>query len=371
VRILSVVGARPQFVKAAVLLKAFEEHNRTSDPPIEHHLLHTGQHHDAGLSDIFFEQLQLPQPDVSLGIGSGKHGIQTAAMMASIEASLESWRPDLMVVYGDTNSTLAGALAASKMHIPIAHLEAGLRSFDRNMPEEINRIISDHIADLLLCPTLTAMENLQHEGLGGRSAMVGDVMLDAVHLYGARAKDSTLKHMGVRPKNFALVTLHRACNTDDPRRLKDFVELLKRLPIDAIVPMHPRLERCLGPCVCQELQRYRHIHLIPPVGYFEMLTLEQEAKMILTDSGGVQKEAYFVGVPCLTLRDETEWVETVHDGWNRVVGLDLQQILAIVHSLSIDDGATPKKARDLTSFGNGCAGRASVAAIMKFGAERL
>ncbi|MGI8769804.1 MAG: non-hydrolyzing UDP-N-acetylglucosamine 2-epimerase [Acidobacteriaceae bacterium] len=370
-KILSVVGARPQFVKAAVLLKAFDEYNHAAHSPIEHHLLHTGQHHDAGLSDIFFEQLQLPQPDVSLGIGSGKHGIQTAAMMASIEACLESWRPDLMVVYGDTNSTLAGALAASKMHIPIAHLEAGLRSFDRSMPEEINRIISDHIGDLLLCPTLTAMDNLQHEGLGSRSAMVGDVMLDAVHLYGARLENSTLRRLGVRPKSFALVTLHRAGNTDDPARLKEFVELLKRLPLDAVVPMHPRLERCLGPCVCQELQQHRHIHLIPPVGYFEMLTLERDARLILTDSGGVQKEAYFVGVPCLTLREETEWVETVHDGWNRVVGLDVERILGIVASLNAGNGATPGKPRNLASFGNGYAGHASVAAIMKFGAEKL
>lgn len=370
-KILSVVGARPQFVKAAVLLKSFEEHNRVDHGSIEHHLLHTGQHHDAGLSDIFFEQLQLPQPDVSLGIGSGKHGIQTAAMMASIEACLESWRPDVMVVYGDTNSTLAGALAASKMHIPIAHLEAGLRSFDRRMPEEINRIISDHIGDLLLCPTVTAMRNLEQEGLGDRSAMVGDVMLDAVRLYGARAENSTLLRTGVRPKAFALVTLHRAGNTDDPERLKDFVALLKRLPIDAIVPMHPRLERCLGPCACQELQQHRHIHLIPPVGYFEMLALERDAILVLTDSGGVQKEAYFVGVPCLTLREETEWVETVHDGWNRVVGLDVERILGIVESLSAGNGATPAKPRDLTSFGDGCAGLASVAAIMKFGAEKL
>jgi UDP-GlcNAc3NAcA epimerase len=370
VKILSIVGARPQFVKAAVLIRAFEEHNRASNAPVEHHLLHTGQHHDAGLSDIFFEQLQLPHPDVSLGIGSGKHGIQTAAMMASIEASLEGWRPNVVVVYGDTNSTLAGALAASKMHIPIAHLEAGLRSFDRSMPEEINRIVSDHVSGLLLCPTVTSLSNLDREGLGRLSALVGDVMLDAVRMYADRADNSTLKLLGIVPKSFALATLHRAGNTDDPDRLKCFAELLERLPMDVLVPMHPRLQRSLGPCVVRELQQHRHIHLVPPVGYFEMLALERDAKVILTDSGGVQKEAYFLGVPCLTLREETEWVETVHDGWNRIVGLELKRILPIVHSLKVDDGASPRMPRDLTSFGDGCAGKASVEAIMNFGAEK-
>ncbi len=369
-KILSVVGARPQFVKAAVLFKAFETYASQSGKRIEHHLLHTGQHHDAGLSDIFFQQLRLPQPHVSLGIGSGKHGMQTAAMLASIEAAFENWRPDVVVIYGDTNSTLAGALAASKMHIPLAHLEAGLRSFDREMPEEINRIASDHLSDLLLCPTRTAMINLSREGRGRASAWVGDVMLDAVKMYATSADDCPRKQLGLPPKSYAVVTLHRAGNTDSPGKLRDFVDLLEQMPIDVILPMHPRLQRCLGEQVHQ-LLRCSHVHLIPPVGYFEMLALQRDSRMILTDSGGLQKEAYFLGVPCLTLRDETEWVETLHGGWNKVMGMDVNKVLPTVHSLLANDGACPTTERDLSKFGNGRAGFACVEAIMQFGSERV
>lgn len=368
-KILSVVGARPQFVKAAVLVRAFEEYALHGDQPVEHHLLHTGQHHDAGLSDIFFQQLRLPQPHVSLGIGSGKHGMQTAAMLASIEASFESWRPDVVIIYGDTNSTLAGALAASKMHIPLAHLEAGLRSFDRHMPEEINRIASDHLSDLLLCPTRTAMINLSREGRGRVSTWVGDVMLDAVQVYASRADDRPIRELGVKPKHFALVTLHRAGNTDDPAKLREFVDLLEQMPMEVVLPMHPRLQSCLGDQI-HRLLRCRHIHLSPPVGYFEMLALQRQAKVVLTDSGGVQKEAYFLGVPCLTLREETEWVETLHGGWNKVMGLDVNRLLPTIESLAANDGACPDTERDLSKFGDGRAGQACVQAIMQFGAER-
>ncbi len=369
-KIVSVVGARPQFIKAAVLVKAIEEYASRQRVRVEHSLLHTGQHYDARLSDIFFEQLGLPKPQTSLGLGSGKHGMQTAAMLASIEAAFDRQRPDAVIVYGDTNSTLAGALACAKMRIPLIHLEAGLRSFDRSMPEEVNRVVSDHVSDLLLCPTTTAIENLRTEGLGARGQLVGDVMLDAVLLYSGVAQTRYSPHAQMR-KPFALVTLHRAGNTDDPARLHAFVELLRRFPIRVVLPMHPRLKHCLGPGGCAALERMPHVELLPPAGYLEMLALERDALVILTDSGGVQKEAYFLGVPCLTMREETEWGETLHDGWNRLVGLSAERILPLIASLVSDNGAVPRAARDLGSFGAGVAGEACAHAIVRFTAGQV
>lgn len=364
-KILSIVGARPQFVKAAVLVRAFEHHSRTSHQEIEHSLMHTGQHYGAGLSEVFFQQLRLPLPDTSLGIGSGKHGMQTASMLASIEASLETRRPDIVIVYGDTNSTLAGALAAAKLHIPLVHLEAGLRSFDRHMPEELNRIVSDHISNLLLCPTQTAMDNLSREGITEASVWVGDVMLDAVLMYSGSADDCPIRQLGLSKKRFVLVTLHRAANTDNPERLRDFVALLERMPVDVVLPMHPRLQKCLGSQIRLLLQ-LPHVHLIPPVGYFQMLALERDSEVVLTDSGGVQKEAYFLGVPCITLREETEWVETLQGGWNQLMGMDRSFVLPALKRMLDDDGACPTSERDLRGFGDGRAGEMCVKAILNF-----
>lgn len=360
-KLLSIVGARPQFVKAAVLLHAFAEWARAAHCPLEHRLLHTGQHHDAALSGVFFEELGLPAPDVELHVGSGKHGAQTGAMLAGIEEALEASRPDAVLIYGDTNSTLAGALAAAKLAIPLVHLEAGLRSFDPAMPEEINRVVSDSVSALLLCPTRTATENLRREGRGENSVWVGDVMLDAALRYAPRARRQGRKALGLAPRSYALATLHRAANTDDTARLDAFAELLLRLPLPAVVPMHPRLEKCLGPARLARLRGRRDLHLRPPAPYLEMLGWEQDARLILTDSGGVQKEAYFLGVPCVTLRRETEWLETVHDGWNTVTGLDPAPALAAVGRLL---RALPTAERDLDSFGGGCAGRRSVEATV-------
>ncbi len=364
-RLLSVVGARPQFVKAAVLLHAFAAWARETGRPLEHRLLHTGQHHDAALSGVFFEQLGLPAPAVSLHIGSAKHGAQTGAMLAGIEEALEARRPDAVLVYGDTNSTLAGALAAAKLAIPLVHLEAGLRSFDPRMPEEINRIVSDSISTLLLCPTATAIENLRREGRAADSVWVGDVMLDAVARYAPLARREGREALGLSAKGYALATLHRAANTDEPAQLDAFTELLLRLPLPAVLPMHPRLEKSLGPARLARLRGKRDLHLLPPAPYLAMLGWEQDARLILTDSGGVQKEAYFLGVPSVTLREETEWVETVHDGWNTVTGLHPARALAAVERVLCPTCA-PRPERNLARFGGGRAGRMAVEAVANY-----
>lgn len=364
-RVLSVVGARPQFVKAAVLIDAFEHYSQSTGEQVHHLLLHTGQHYDARMSDLFFEQLQIPAPDISLGIGSGSHGVQTAAMLQGIEAALVEHRPDVVIVYGDTNSTLAAALAAVKMHIAVVHIEAGLRSFNRAMPEEINRVVSDHISSLLLCPTGTAMENLEREGVKN-CVLVGDVMLDAVLRYSDHASiASCLEGSGLSSKEYALVTLHRAENTDDPVRLGNLMTVLEELPVPALLPLHPRLKKLLGEEGNRRLAKLNHVHVTEPAGYFEMLSIEKHAKMVLTDSGGVQKEAYFVGVPCLTLRDETEWIETLQGNWNRVVGTDPRAVLPLVAGLAEGNGVFPSEPRDLDKFGGGRAGIRSVEAIVK------
>lgn len=365
-KILSVGGTRPQFVKMAVLVRAFEAYNNEHAAGIEHRLLHTGQHYDSLMSNIFFDELGMPAPQTSLGIPSGPPGRQTAAMLASIEASLINWRPDLVVIYGDTNSTLAAALAAAKLHIPMVHLEAGLRSFRREMQEEINRIVSDHVSDLLLCPTRTAVEQLQREGLGHRAEYVGDVMLDAAAQFSATAKESLcLEKLSLQNAEYALVTLHRAENTNDIRRLGGVLSALEAFPIPVILPMHPRLKHLLGEEGRRMLATYGHIHLVEPVGYLEMLRLQQKARLVLTDSGGLQKEAYFLGVPCLTLRDETEWTETLHGGWNALVGTDAGVILQQAkRALALSP--QEREPRDLTAFGDGQAGACSVQKIMQF-----
>ncbi|HYE01185.1 MAG TPA: UDP-N-acetylglucosamine 2-epimerase (non-hydrolyzing) [Alphaproteobacteria bacterium] len=315
-RICTVVGARPQFIKAA----AFSRVARAT-PGVEEFIVHTGQHYDGNMSAVFFEEMGIPEPQYNLAIGSGGHGAQTGRMLAAIEEILVERRPDWLLVYGDTNSTLAGALAAAKLHIPVAHVEAGLRSFNRRMPEEVNRVLTDHASDLLFAPTATAVENLRREGMPeARIRLSGDVMYDAALYYGARARAESriLDRLGLTPGGFVLATVHRAENTDDPARLAAVFGGLAGLAEQAevVLPLHPRTRAALER---SNLRIPPRLRLIDPVGYLDMVMLEQSCRLIATDSGGVQKEAFFFGVPCATLRDETEWVELVELGWNRLV----------------------------------------------------
>ncbi len=314
-KVLTIVGARPQFVKAAVVSRALA---RRED--VRETILHTGQHFDEALSDVFFRELGIPEPAYHLGIGGGTHGQNTGRMLEGIERVLLDERPDWVLVYGDTDSTLAGALAAVKLHLPVAHVEAGLRSFNRRMPEEINRVLTDHAADLLLAPTPTAVENLRREGLSeARVRWVGDVMYDAALHFGRLADraSTVLARLGLDPRGYVLATVHRAENTDDPARLEAVFEGLAQVAaeIPVVLPLHPRTRKALERLGWLERASER-LRLIEPVGYLDMVALEKNARLIATDSGGVQKEAYFFSVPCVTLRDETEWVELVEAGWN-------------------------------------------------------
>lgn len=316
--ILTVVGARPQFIKAATVSRAVKDR----DDQTAEVIVHTGQHYDDNMSAVFFDELDIPEPDYNLGIGSAPHGEQTGRMMEAIEKVTIDESPDAMLVYGDTNSTIAGALVASKLHVPVAHVEAGLRSFNRRMPEEVNRILTDHASDLLFAPTDTAMGNLEAEGLSGRAVRVGDVMYDAAVYYAERTDMSDLlaETLGETPESFILATIHRAENTDDENRLRIIFEALTSVASDVpvVLPLHPRTRKVLNNRgMLRAVQD--SIVLIDPVGYLQMIALEQAAAAIVTDSGGVQKEAYFHGAPCVTLRDETEWTELVDVGCNVVV----------------------------------------------------
>jgi UDP-GlcNAc3NAcA epimerase len=340
-RIVSVIGARPQFIKAAAVSRKLRERH-------EEILVHTGQHYDYEMSGIFFDGLELPAPDVNLATGSGSHGVQTAAMLIGIEEVLLAKRPDYVLVYGDTNSTLAGALAASKLCIPVAHVEAGLRSFNRRMPEEINRIVADHLSNLLLCPSDTAVTNLAIEGITRNVHQVGDVMLDVLNWATQRltAKPSgLLGHLGLTKQGYLLATVHRSENTDDVRRLSQIVQAFNALEEKVIFPVHPRSRKAISEA---DLKIDPHVRLIDPVGYLDMVALASSARLILTDSGGLQKEAYWLGVPCVTMRDETEWVETTQGGWNMLVGCDPQRIVAAVHS-------PESKGPHTSLYGDGCA----------------
>jgi UDP-GlcNAc3NAcA epimerase len=377
-KILSVVGARPQFVKAAMLCIAIQRHTRDqTGKGIRHVLVHTGQHYDHNLSDIFFEQLPLPEPEYWLAVGSGKHGAQTAAMLERVESVLLKQSPDVVVVYGDTNSAIAGALAASKLQIPVAHIEAGLRSFNRLMPEEVNRIATDHISDLLFCPTRTAVRNLKNEGISRGVHLTGDVMLDAVQEFRALAqRRSLLTELGIGSKQYALVTIHRAENTDSREQLEFIVAVLTRVGLPIVFPMHPRLRNRLAQCASyralgRKLKSVRNLHIIAPVSYLDMLLLEENARLVLTDSGGVQKEAYFLSVPCVTLRDETEWLETLRGGWNRLSARSASKTLATVRSLWSGNGLRPKGRPDLAVFGGGNAAENTLAVLLdNFGRKR-
>jgi UDP-GlcNAc3NAcA epimerase len=361
-KLLSIVGVRPQFVKAAMVCAAIDRHNAQARPAdrVQHRLLNTGQHYDFEMAEVFFQQLPLPSPDFNLGVGSGNHGAQTGAMLKGIEDLLLREKPSCVIVYGDTNSTLAGALAAVKLHIPVVHVEAGLRSFNRAMPEEINRIAADHVSDFLFCPTQSAVEQLRCEGIVDNVEFTGDVMLDATQTFTkvAAQRSVVLKDLGLDPKQFILVTIHRAENTDSMERMQELVSTLCRLERPAIFAMHPRLRHKLEQEaqyreLHQALLAARHLQIVTPLPYLDMLSLESNAQLIMTDSGGVQKEAYFVGTPCLTLRDETEWTETLSNGWNRLVGTSPDKILPLVHSLWSRNGASPDGAPALAAFGDG------------------
>jgi len=313
-KVLTIVGTRPQLVKVAPVSRQLRKH-------VTEVLVDTGQHYDYNMAGIFFEELQIPKPDYYLGIGSATHGKQTAEMLTKIEDVIIEEKPTAVIVYGDTNSTLSGALAASKLHIPLIHIEAGLRSFNKNMPEEINRVITDHISNLLFAPTETAVNNLKLENITNNVINVGDVMYDAVlfNLEIAQNKHS-VKEFGVTEKNYVLGTIHRAENTDSKEMLTAIFVALSRLNDIVLLPLHPRTRKKVNEYNLGELiAKSKNIKVIDPVSYLEMLVLEKNAKIIVTDSGGVQKEAYFAKVPCLTLRPETEWVETIDVGCNRLV----------------------------------------------------
>lgn len=336
-KLLTIVGARPQFIKAAAVSRVLRRRAHEV-------LLHTGQHYDYGMSEIFFHELSLPAPDYNLGVGSGNHGAQTGQMLIGIEEILQKEKPDTVLVYGDTNSTIAGALAATKLHIPLAHVEAGLRSFKKTMPEEINRILTDHCSDLLFCPTTTAVTNLAHEGISQGVHHVGDVMYDALLFYTAdSAKHTTVfDRLSLSPGQYFLVTIHRAENTDTPERLTAIIEALCNAPAQVVLPLHPRTRAIIDGSPLEEtLKKASHVAIIEPVGYMEMLHLEKNARAIVTDSGGIQKEAYLFGVPCITLRDETEWVETIEVGANILAGAEKNRIIEAMADFTLKGKTLP------------------------------
>jgi UDP-GlcNAc3NAcA epimerase len=350
-RIVTVVGNRPQFVKAAAVSRLLRESH-------EEILIHTGQHYDDELSAIFFEELELPAPDRQLGLGGGSNTQQLAAMLAALEPLIAADAPDALLVYGDTNSTLAGALTAAQAGVPVAHVEAGMRAFDWDMPEELNRVLTDSLAALLLCSSQTAADNLAREHVHGRIELVGDVMVDVAALVHPRVRDrrEPLDELELAPGGYVLATAHRAGNVDDPARLALLVELLLAVPGPLVLPLHPRTRARLEAAgLLERLADAPAVELLPPLGYVEFGALLCNARAVLTDSGGVQKEAYLAGVPCVTMRDRTEWVETVDAGWNALVDLDR-------------DAALVALARDVprdhpSLYGDGQAGRRVVEAL--------
>ena len=337
-KIATIVGARPQFIKAAAISRALRErsHAAGSGATIER-IIHTGQHYDRNMSEVFFEEMDIPKPDYNLEIAGGSHGQMTGRMLEAVEAILLHEKPDWLLIYGDTNSTLAGALAAAKLHIPVAHVEAGLRSFNMRMPEEINRILADRVSTLLFCPTSTAVNNLHAEGVRDGVHNVGDVMYDVSLFYRDLAVEhsTVLNDLKLAESSYVLATCHRAENTDNPQRLRSIVKALaviaRKVPV--VLPLHPRTRKLLTE---QGLVgALGAVRVIDPLSFLNMVRLEQSAQAIVTDSGGVQKEAYFFGVPCLTTRDETEWVETVEAGWNRLVGADAATIVNAYAALQL------------------------------------
>lgn len=360
-KIATVIGARPQFIKASAVSRAL-----AAIPSVAEILIHTGQHYDSNMSAVFFDELEIPKPHYNLGVGSGLHGEQTGRQLAAIEQVLIKEKPDWVLVYGDTNSTLAGALAAAKLHLPIAHVEAGLRSFKKAMPEEINRILTDHCSDQLFAPSGAAVRNLEREGICfPKVHEVGDVMYDVALHYGEKAarQSTILTELCLQPCRFILATIHRAANTDDPQRLQVIIQALQACSqtMPVVLPLHPRTRSVLEKSgVVLDLGN-QGLKSIPPVGYLDMVTLEKHAAVIATDSGGVQKEAFFYGVPCVTLRDETEWTELVELGWNRLVPtLDSQ---AITQAILAARGTTGTSA---FPYGNGHAAEKIAARLATF-----
>jgi UDP-GlcNAc3NAcA epimerase len=320
-KIITIIGARPQFIKAAPISRELRKNHQEL-------IIHTGQHYDENMSKIFFDELHIPKPDFNLGVGSGNHGEQTGKMLIEIEKILVEENPDFLLVYGDTNSTLAGALAAAKIHIPVIHIEAGLRSFNKNMPEEINRIMTDHVSEYLFCPTETAIGNLKNENIRNNVYNVGDVMYDAV-LYNrdiAESKSDILRKNSLTKKQYHLITIHRAENTDSESKLKNILYALSQINETKVWPLHPRTKSKLNEYNLN-LEDIPNLIVIDPIGYLDMLKLVKNAKKVITDSGGVQKEAYFLQVPCITIREQTEWVETLKDEANILTGTDPNLII--------------------------------------------
>lgn len=346
-KILSIVGARPQFVKLSPVAHAL------ADGGHEHVIVHTGQHYDVKMSDVFFDDLAIPAPNVHLGVGSGSHGVQTGAMLAAMDAVLEEHAPDWVLVYGDTNSTIAGALSAVKLHLPLAHLEAGLRSFNRRMPEEHNRVLTDHAADLCLAPTEVAMKHLADEGLAHRSVLVGDVMTDVCLRVAEQSRTARPPVPAGVDGPFVLATIHRAENTDDPERLGAIIDGLSSLSHPVVLTAHPRLVARAGQHGI-DLQR-GSLHTIEPLDYPAMVSAIQGARAVVTDSGGLQKEAFLLRTPCTTVRTETEWVETIELGWN-VLALDLHRLPELV-------GRPAPAPTSATPYGDGRAAQATVAVL--------
>jgi UDP-GlcNAc3NAcA epimerase len=340
-KVITVIGARPQFIKAAVVSNAFHKAG------IKELILHTGQHFDSNMSDVFFDELGIPKPAFNLGIGGGSHGQNTGRMIESIEKVLLKEKPDWLLVYGDTDSTLAGVLAAVKLHIPVAHVEAGLRSYNRRMPEEINRILTDHAANVLFAPTTSAVQNLANEGITGDKVVnTGDVMFDAALFFGNKADSSShiLSKLELKTREYVLATIHRAENTDDPVRLKAIIDGMGNSKKHIVMPLHPRTHARL---LSNNLTLPANVLTIEPVGYLDMVMLEKHASLIVTDSGGVQKEAFFYEVPCVTLRDETEWSELVDAGWNQIVpSLSADLVAKAIAS-------EPAKGKSIQPYGNG------------------
>jgi UDP-GlcNAc3NAcA epimerase len=327
-KICAIIGARPQFVKAAALSAKFAELKKSGEDIVEI-IIHTGQHYDAKMSKIFFDELGIPKEKYNLNAGSGTHAVQSAKMLVGIEEKLLDEKPDVVLLYGDTNSTLAGALAASKLKIKVAHVEAGMRSFNRTMPEEVNRIVTDHLSDINYCSTAAAVKNLKAEGLSKTSRLVGDVMFDAVLLFAKSAekkRKGVMTKFGLKEKKYILMTCHRAENTDNIERLKSIIDAANEISADNAIlfPIHPRTEKIISNL---NIKINKTVIICPPLSYLETLVLEKSAMMIMTDSGGIQKEAFFFDVPCITMRDETEWVETVQTGMNIITGADNKKIV--------------------------------------------
>lgn len=367
---MQVVGARPQFVKLAPVCRAIAAANERG-ARIESTIVHTGQHYDPGMSDVFFDELAIPSADVHLGVGSGSHGQQTGRMLEKLETVLQARGPDAVITYGDTNSTLAATLAAAKLHVPVAHVEAGLRSFNRKMPEEVNRTVADHLSDLLFAPTPAAMQNLGNEGLADRARQVGDVMLDAIRFYAAmaRSRSHVLEQLGLSKGGYLVATLHRAENTGADR-LQSLLAALGTLAATdrpVILPLHPRTAKSIRDAGLA-LPTTVGIRMVDPLGYLDMIELAGNARIVLTDSGGLQKEAFFLGRPCVTLRNETEWVETVSEGGNIVAGTVSQGIIEAVARWDriLSDGEPDFSAAVARTFGDGSASDHIVSHILEF-----